>query len=123
LVEPLPVVLEVGVGLPVVKRVVVFDPDPVPAPPVGAGPEPVTAELPMPLPAPPDGESPPPDEARGVVGAAVDADEAGELGELPVAVALADGVLALEETASQERSKYGVVLKGLPGTIPKLGLV
>jgi hypothetical protein len=34
-------------------------------------------------------------------------------------------VLELEEdeTALQERSKRGVVLRGLPGTIPKLGLV
>jgi uncharacterized membrane protein YdbT with pleckstrin-like domain len=28
-----------------------------------------------------------------------------------------------EETALQERSKKGVLLRGLPGAIPKLGLV
>jgi hypothetical protein len=33
------------------------------------------------------------------------------------------GVLLELETAAQERSKYGVVVKGLPLTIPKLGLV
>ena len=115
------------VGLPVVRRVVVALPEPDPEPdppdppdpvllelPVGAGPLPVAAELPTPLPAPLDGESPPPDEATG--------DEATELAEAPVLV-VDDGVLELEETAAQERSKYGVVVKGLPATIPKLGLV
>ena len=69
----------VPVGLPVVRRVVVEFPEPEPDPepeppdpvllddPVGAAPLPVAAELPMPLPAPLDGESPPPDEATGVV--------------------------------------------------------
>ena len=60
------------VGEAVVLRVaVLFDPEPdpeLPVPvPVGAAPLPVAAELPMPLPAPLDGESPPPDEATGVV--------------------------------------------------------
>jgi hypothetical protein len=45
------------------------------------------------------------------------------LAEAPVLV-VEDGVLpVLEETAAQERSKYGVVVRGLPSTIPKLGLV
>jgi len=44
-----------------------------------------------------------------------------ELAEAPVLVV--DGVLPVLETAAQERSKYGVVVKGLPSTIPKLGLV
>lgn len=40
-------------------------------------------------------------------------------------LAVEDGVLLelLEATFEQERSKYGVVLKGLPGAMPKLGLV
>jgi hypothetical protein len=49
--------------------------------------------------------------------------ELAELPVLPVLVVEDGGLLELEETAEQERSKYGVVLKGLPGTRPKLGLV
>jgi hypothetical protein len=118
------------VGEAVVLRVaVLFDPEPDPElpVPVPVGATPVPEALPIPLPAPRDGESPPPDEARGELVATDTTDdtdaemeelaellEPPELPELPE-VAVADGVLLeLEETAEQERSKYGVVLKGLP---------
>lgn len=124
------------VGEAVVLRVaVLFDPEPDPElpVPVPVGATPVPEALPIPLPAPRDGESPPPDEARGELVAtdttdATDAEmealaEPLEPPEVPELVVVDGVLLELEETAEQERSKYGVVLKGLPSTIPKLGLV
>jgi hypothetical protein len=49
--------------------------------------------------------------------------ETEELAGLPEPVVVDGELLELEETAEQERSKYGVVLRGLPGAMPKLGLV
>ena len=49
--------------------------------------------------------------------------ETAELAGLPDLVVVDGELLELEETAEQERSKYGVVLRGLPGAMPKLGLV
>lgn len=106
------------VGEAVVLSVaVLFDPEPDPElpVPVPVGATPVPEALPIPLPAPRDGESPPPDEARGELVAtdttdATDAEmeelaEPLELPELPE-LAVVDGVLLeLEETAEQERSK------------------
>lgn len=115
------------VGEAVVLRVaVLFDPEPDPElpVPVPVGATPVPEALPIPLPAPRDGESPPPDEARGELVAIDTTDDtdaeteelAGPLEppELPELVVEGGVLLELEETAEQERSKYGVVLKGLP---------
>ena len=115
------------VGEAVVLRVaVLFDPEPDPElpVPVPVGATPVPEALPIPLPAPRDGESPPPDEARGELVATDTTDdtdaEMEELAETPeppelLELVVVEGVLLeLEETAEQERSKYGVVLKGLP---------
>jgi hypothetical protein len=122
------------VGEAVVLRPVLLDPEPDPELPVlvPVGAAPVPEALPIPLPAPRDGESPPPDEARGEFVATDTTDDtdaemaelAGPLEPLELPELVLDGVLLeLEETAEQERSNSGVVLRGLPGTIPKLGLV
>lgn len=137
--------VEEPVGLAVVFRppVVPLTPDPeLPVAVAEVGATPVPDALPMPLPAPSEGESPPPDEAR-TDPVATDATDDVELDfepaalelslelplelpvEPPVELEVEVGALLelLEETAEQERSKYGVVLKGFPLVTPKLGLV
>jgi len=111
--KPVPLLLDpeepVAVALAPVAEAVAFEPDP-----------------PMPV-----GERPEPELAITPPFAAADAEEAALAKEeavatLPdpdeaVAVEPAE-LLVLEETLEQERSKSGVVLRGVPETIPKLGL-
>lgn len=139
--EPVPV------GVAVVNNVLFPEPDPDPDPeppeiPVAVDPEPVAeAEA---VPAEPStaglvGERPPPVETIAPPVMAVEADEMAldaepeaeadrEPDEEAEAEAEAEAVedgLALElegETSEQERSKRGVLLRGVPGAMPKLGL-
>jgi hypothetical protein len=132
--EPVTVGFRVVLRPPVpVATEVPLTPDPALAVPVAVvvGEEPVADEvaevLPIPLPAPSDGESPPPAEARTEPVAATEAEDATlafELATTELAVVEEGPALELlEVTAAQERSKRGVLLNGLPGTMPKLGLV
>jgi len=131
-----PVVVADPVGLRLVLRPVALLPDPdEPDEPVivavEAAPVAVTFEPDPPM---PDGDRPDPELTMAPPVAAVDADEAA-LAKEEAVVALPDPdgpddevavdaaeLLVLEDTLEQERSKSGVVLKGEPGTIPKLGL-
>jgi hypothetical protein len=132
--EEEPVALEVVLRPPVPVADVLLNPDPeltVGVAVVGA--TPVPEALPMPLPAPSDGDKPPPDEARTDPVATDWTDDATldfELAMLESELAVEDGLvlellllLLLEATAEQDRSYNGVVLRGLPGAMPKLGLV
>ena len=127
----------VPVGVAVVKRVLFPDPDPEPDPPeTPVDPEPLAVAVAETVPAEPStaglvGESPPPVEtipppvmAAEAEEMALDAEAEADADLEPEALAVEDGLalLELEETPEQERSKRGVLLKGFPGAIPKLGL-
>jgi len=125
------VVVPDPVGLAVVFRPVdvPLTPDPPVALVIVEGAAPVPGGEPMPLPAPPPGDNPLPPVATTLV-ETEDAEKETELWPVPteaLVLGVADEVgpvLELEEeTALQERSKKGVLLRGLPGAIPKLGLV
>lgn len=126
--EPVPV------GVAVVKRVLFPDPDPDPESPpeipVAVDPAEVAATVPAePSTAGLVGERPPPDEtipppviATEADEMALDAEAEAEAEADPEADAVDDGEALELETPLQERSKRGVLLKGDPGAIPKLGL-